>query len=476
MELIRNGRDELNLAEFPLSLIGDCPPKGIRMLVFEDRIRDQATGEVVTRRLTVSPSDQHGLPTAIDEDVLVALVALTRKANGFTNRVVPFTRYQLLRLLDWPDKGQSYRRLEESLKRWVGVTLYYEKAWWDKAEQAWVDEHFHIIDNVSIYDLEARRRKQRRTGQVELPLSTFAWNDVIFQSFQAENLKKLDLRVYFGLRLAPARRMYRFLDKRFYRRGRWQFDLREFACEHVGFSRTYDNAQLRRKMQPAVEELEAAGVLEPLALTERYLQVRRGEWKVLFIRKQEPPAVAPATKLLQAVKAELVQRGVTPATAAELVDAHSVERLRTKLEVFDWLAENRDPRLSKNPAGYLVQSIRDDYVPPKGFEPAAEREAKKRATEERRARQQEAQARRVAEEEAKRAAERAPVELYWNALTPDQQRELEAEAVRTADPWVREKLAQPKAGEKPSALADAYRKAAVERLIRRLLLGDDPRK
>ena len=37
--------------------------------------------------------------------------------------------------------------------------------------------------------------------KVPLPLSSFRWNEVIFQSFQSGNLKQLDLEFYLGLRL-----------------------------------------------------------------------------------------------------------------------------------------------------------------------------------------------------------------------------------------------------------------------------------
>ena len=51
-------------------------------------------------------------------------------------------------------------------------------------------------------------------------------------------------------------------------------------------------------------------------------------------------------------------------TAQELVDTHSHGRISTKIEVFDWLLRNEDKRVGKNPAGYLVASIRSDYKVP----------------------------------------------------------------------------------------------------------------
>jgi hypothetical protein len=31
-------------------------------------------------------------------------------------------------MLGWSDGGESYERIAESLNRWMGVTLYYDKA------------------------------------------------------------------------------------------------------------------------------------------------------------------------------------------------------------------------------------------------------------------------------------------------------------------------------------------------------------
>jgi hypothetical protein len=53
--------------------------------------------------------------------------------------------------------------------------------------------------------------------------------------------------------------LYRFLDKRFFHRDRWEFDLKEFAWEHAGISRGYDVADLKRKLRPAIAELERRG-------------------------------------------------------------------------------------------------------------------------------------------------------------------------------------------------------------------------
>ena len=121
---------------------------------------------------------------------------------------------------------------------------------------------------------------------------------MIFRSFQSGNLKQLDLEFYLKLRLPTTKRMYRFLDKRFYRRSRLDFDLRTLACEHIGLSRSYAPTELKRRLKPALEEMEQLGFLEPLSVEERYSYVKRGCWRIILfeaaVRRTE--AENPATQ------------------------------------------------------------------------------------------------------------------------------------------------------------------------------------
>jgi hypothetical protein len=432
-------KDELNLAEFPIAALTDRLPDGQLTLVFEDTLEQNGAPPIV-RRLTIMGTQKHGLPTATDDEVMVGLIQLTKRRNNFTEPRVTFSRYELIELLGWPQSGHSYQRVEEALHRWMGVVLSYENAWWDNAAKSWVDENFHIIENVTLYDRERWRPSHKRGGkrpggEAPLPLSSFRWNEVIFRSFQSGNLKQLDLDFYLDLRLPTTKRMFRFLDKRFYRRGRLEFDLMTFACEHIGMSRSYKPTELKRRLKPALDELEEKGFLVPLPPEERYSFQRKGQWRVLFLRgpygRDEPQAPEPAAALVAA----LVERGVNPKTAAELVAAHAGSRIRTKIEVFDWLVGNEDKRVAKNASGYLVTSIKADYEAPGEYAAkaaAAERhEAARKAAE---------AARRKAAEEAaaakEAAAKEAALKARWDALSPAQRDAITAK-VKTENPGLK---------------------------------------
>jgi hypothetical protein len=441
-------KDELNLAEFPIASLSDRVPDGQLTLVFEDKL-ERRDSEPIVRRLTIMGTPKHGLPTPMDDEVLVGLIQMTKRRSNFTDPRVTFSRYELIELLGWPQSGHSYRRIEESLHRWVGVVLMYENAWWDNNAKSWVDENFHVLDNVTLYDRERRKpskagkgaknplaKRSRKVGAEgdPLPLSSFKWNEVIFDSFQSGNLKQLDLDFYLSLHLPTTKRMFRFLDKRFYRRTQLDFDLRTLACEHIGLSRSYAPTELKRRLKPALEELEGLGFLEPLDADERYSWVSRGSWRIILIRGQavqaEPGPPTEATDLIEALKA----REVTPKTAAELVGSHSHARVRTKLEVFDWLVKNKDKRVGKNPAGYLVASIRSDYQAPTDFS-AAESKAKaaEKATK---TTDDERKQKRKAKEEAERSKSREiHLRERWERL-PDSDREAIIAAVKRENPSI----------------------------------------
>jgi hypothetical protein len=470
------GKDELNLAEFPIALVTDRIPAGTKTLRFEDRIYDERRGQHIARRLVVTASDEYGLPTAKDDEVILGLVQMTRRANNFTDRTVQFSRSDLIRLLRWPDTGPSYRRLSLSFHRWLGVSLHYDNAWWDKSQQKWTTLGFHILESFKLAD----------SGKVggppsSAPLSRFTWNEDLFRSFQAGYLKQLDLDFYLGLAHPTAKRMYRFLDKRFYRRDELVFDLKEFAFDHVGLSRTYEGAtQLVRKLAPAIEELESKGFLEPAGSAERFRKESSRSWKVVFRRRgrsswadepegpspsppASPPALAPTPP--SELVAELAGRGVTASIAEELAGSFAAERIRHHLDVHDWLLARKDRRVLRSPAGFLVQSIRRDYAPPVGYEAP---EARARKADEGRKRT-EAERSRRRDDERREALEQERAWAYWRSLDDAAQERLWSEALAAAAPFLAQQYRR-HAG-RSKAQEERYRDLILEIHIRERMAG-----
>ena len=298
--LTLTGRDEMNIAEFPISLLCARAPKSQNEIEFKDKIFDTQSGKELDRNLTITAPGKYGLPTATDDDVILALLQLTKQQNNFTCPEVYFTRLQLIEMLGWADKGASYTRLIQSLDRWSSTHLKYQNAWWDNEGRRWINGAFHIIDEYKINDGRGAK------GQGELFRSYVVWGKAFFKSCQAGYLKSLDYGLYVQLDYHTSKRMYRFLDKRFYHKPEWTFELRDFAFEHIGLSRAYaHNGKIKEKLQPAIDELEAKGFLEPLPKSERFRKEGR-RWLILFKKarpalprtENAPSAADPLTKEL----------------------------------------------------------------------------------------------------------------------------------------------------------------------------------
>ena len=448
------GRDELNLAEFPIASLSSRPNKNLKTLHFEDRIWDKSRGARITRQLTISASDKYGLPTALDDEVILGLIQLSRE-DAFQSRRVFFSRYRLIRLLGWRNEGKSYTRLETSLKRWIGVAFYYENAWWDKTKQSWVDESFHILERLSMYD---RRRRSQRVADSEPALSMFSWNEVVFRSFRSGYLKQIDMELFRRLKSPIAKRLYRLLDKRFYHKARWEFDLREFACEHVGLSRNYDIGGLKRKLRPAIAELELTGYLKRTDPESRFQRVGRGRWQVSFVKGTTPRCLSKRREASGDVKAKLLEHGVNLVTAERLVADHSTEEIQKQIEVFDWLLGHGNHRAPRNPAGYLVQSIRNGYDIPKGFSEANGQGARCKRPSGGFGKQPPRQKTSNKSGESRQAR----LDRYLRSLAPEKRKRLEEDAIASADSLLGSAYGRALA-EGNELLADVYRCVILEK-------------
>ena len=150
------GRDEMNLAEFPITLLTDRVPKDQKEAVYQDEIYDERTGRTLSRKLTIKAGEV-GLTGAADDEVILALIQLTRKTNNFTNRKVEFTRHELLQALGWSNAGPNYSRIETSLDRWMSVMLKYENAWRDNRTKTWTSkEAFILLSGMSLTTVARR--------------------------------------------------------------------------------------------------------------------------------------------------------------------------------------------------------------------------------------------------------------------------------------------------------------------------------
>src|SRR5919109_4609068 len=91
------GKDEMNLAEYPLSILTHRVPRDRKTYSFTQRITDHH-GAVIKQTWSVLGSDKYGLPTPYDDDVILALLYCYKDQN-FQGRKIHFTLYRLCHIM-----------------------------------------------------------------------------------------------------------------------------------------------------------------------------------------------------------------------------------------------------------------------------------------------------------------------------------------------------------------------------------------
>ena len=185
----KTGRDEMNLAEFALGLASDRNPHGVKTIERKQTIITP-DGKRLEQTWTITGSDKHGLPRAGDDDVLIALLKLASD-QGLQSRVVQFSRYELMQILEWPTNGRTYKRIEASLDRLAGVRILAKNSFWDNARKSYTSLNFGLIDDYLIADQPAGARQ----GQLPIPFTHVSFNEKFFESMRVGNMKRLDMKL-----------------------------------------------------------------------------------------------------------------------------------------------------------------------------------------------------------------------------------------------------------------------------------------
>jgi hypothetical protein len=209
-------------------------------------------------------------------------------------------------------------------------------------------------------------------------------------------------------------------------------------------ARSRETYHLRKDLQRAAEELEAISFIRIRPEESRFRKVGRGTYEVIFEKQNARSAYEPRPSENSPLEdhplySALTKRGVGVNAARDIIASgeFSDARVQEHIEVHDWLVKNRDVRISKNSAGFLVTSIRENYPMPDGFRSQADIKSRREAQVRKElARMKKEQALRSQEQE-NFETERQKVLDYLSKLPSDEARtELERAAVaKTKSLW-----------------------------------------
>ena len=360
----------MNLAEFPMAILSTRNDPNIKTLEFQDSVKGK-NGELINRKWIITGADKFGLPTASDEEVILGLMKLTVD-DGLKARKIHFTRYELMKILRWPTEGRNYSRLQKALDRLSGVRIKATNAFYDNELKNHSTRNFGIIDGYEIND--------GRDGSGKM--SFFTWSEVLFKSFQAGFIKKLDIDFYLDLKGAVSKRLYRYLDKHFWYKSRVQIDLLTLAHEKLGISRNYRFvSSIRQQLDPAIHELVERGFLSSSEVISKgkgadiVFFAATGKARVESSRDMPlgasiPKALASASEtglddVRENLGSMLSNRGIQTTQACRIIQSTpsvSLGRVRDIINYFDDLCSSGGHQTIKNPAGFLYKAVSDPDV------------------------------------------------------------------------------------------------------------------
>jgi hypothetical protein len=444
----RDGRDEMNLADFPISALpraqkSDGQGGKLDRLEFTASRYDSTLRQRVKQKVTLTSTAHDGLPTPADEHVILALLYTARHTNNFEDATVHFAPVQLFEIMGWAPNGRSYTRLRNVLRRLKALTIRYENAWWDMAGRTYEEEVATGI--ISGYRIARQVSGPRRDG---VPLQSWVtWTQQFHASLKAGNLKRLNLEVFFQLSTPTAQRMYRFLDKRFYNTPELSLDLVEFACGHIGLSDAGNVALLKRRLAPALAELEQIGFLEPATPEQRYQKVKVGQWRIVLKagpgrKSPEPAASSPQAIASVAVPPSAATTARSSSVAEELArefyrlwnPQHPAWPGPRDLEQAEGLIQGRTLDEARGLLAQLVQLTRQEWPDCRSLSGAVQKylpqairlyEMQVRREISRQQAETQRQQQRQASEQQQDAGQH--LQALWDALSPEQRNAIQSQ-------------------------------------------------
>jgi gas vesicle protein len=243
-------QDEMNISEFPITAL--TKEQNFKPIICEDEIT--INGQKVKRKWVLSGDLTIGTPIAIDEELIMFIQKLLYETNYSTTELT-YATYNFLKTAKWPMDKRSYLRHDLSLLRLFGCNIKAHYAIYDVEKKALIPitEAFHIIDDFKIYG------KPRGIEQLDSHIHEFNFNKISVNKVFLKSAKmystKIDLDYYFSLDKPISKRLFRFLNKRFYNTDFLHFNIRELCKNHLGLIGEYNLAQLKRELDKAHEEL-----------------------------------------------------------------------------------------------------------------------------------------------------------------------------------------------------------------------------
>lgn len=278
---------EMNLAEFPITLLSKRLQPDLKVIEYHDEIRGK-DGAIVPRTWRVFPSSLYGFGSTQLNATLFALFQVWRE-QGFASPIIQFgSMYNLIKRLGLKDEPTAYQRIRRDLNALVGITIEARNAFWDNELKAYADATFHLFDSVIFYH-DGKRAQQA------LPLAHLTVNEKLWGSIQANALTTLSIDpAQFSAFTPVEQRLALYLSKMLYSHREHRRDVSTLALQIPIYAKRYKDT--KKMLTRASDGLLAKGF--PHLSSYRYepKQKRQGD-NIIFARDaRSTPSELPAPR------------------------------------------------------------------------------------------------------------------------------------------------------------------------------------
>lgn len=358
------GKDLLSLIELPLTCFNNILPMANES---ETRVQIYAVNPITKKKLIgylqVEVKDEDGKRYASlfpeDEDVLIALMEYSYLKNRFESPKVKFDSLaEIIDLLGWHSTGRYYNKLIQSLIRLKTVQITTD-LFWNTETRTYQYAHISILSNVYYDHMDAYGYpiKNKKTG------GHFEWDPTIFKSIDSGYIKSIDTDFYRSLKWGIPRKLWRILDKRFYKYSQVYLPL-EYLAVDVFRLKERHQSYYRQQLKKYCNELVKKGYLG------KYWFDHKNYVEHLFCEKTGAQQQIFDTTLhldvnnLKTIEVyeALLKFGIDKKQAARMVNTFEIKTIAMWLDCFDKGFKEAD-----NPVAYLINAIHKSYDLPRNY-------------------------------------------------------------------------------------------------------------
>jgi hypothetical protein len=185
-QAIIRSKYEMNLAEFPLTLLSKNRPEKLGVIEYEDTIKGK-DGKLVPRIWRVKPSIEYGFGSSELTSLLFEIFQMWKEQGFKSRRIYIGSIYNLIQRMNLTVTGtKHYDRIRDDLQALVEMSVEARNAFWDNEKKAYVSKTFHLFDEVNLY-----HRSEQNSHQETLPFSNVVASETLWHSIESNTLVTL---------------------------------------------------------------------------------------------------------------------------------------------------------------------------------------------------------------------------------------------------------------------------------------------